>query len=386
MRVPNTGIIVSAQSRDEGIVKNILPKIKGVTAPGDYKIKNNQQGQPSALHWRTGSVTHLMSAEQDNEAFEGITLDYFWLDEPMRREIYVALKRGLMQSDGHWWWTATLLDEPWIFEDIYIPAREGKLESVAVFEGDTDENVHLSEEAKQEFFSILTPEEIEIRKRGKPAAMQGRVFKNYNPEYNVVPSFDVPSHWPTWVGIDPHTHKPHMVVFLSVSPSGDFYISNEIYHRCDINELAEHILEIESQYNIVQRLIDTSSQEEDWSKKSAREMLAAPPYRIRTKLAQKKNLKKSGIKLINQYLKNAHKEDGPHPRLYIMEHCHRTKKELTYQKYKINKRDKQMIFDEPEKKWDEATDSIRYILVENPTYRGVSRIYDPGPLYGRGGM
>jgi hypothetical protein len=295
----------------------------------------------------------------------------------------VGLSRGLMESDGHWWWTATLLDEPWIYEEIYLPGREHKNKNLAVFEGTTDENIHLSDEAKEEFFSKLTDEEIEIRRKGKPAAMQGRVFKSYKPEINRIPGFDIPSHWPVHVAIDPHPNKAHVVIFIAISPSNDFYVCNEIYHGCDIDELALHIKDLEQQYNVVQRLIDTSAQQDDWSKESAREKLASKPHFLRTKLAQKKNLKKSGILLINQYLKNAHDPACTSPKLYIMEHCIRTHKELTYQKYKINKRDKQQAFDEPEKKWDDATDCVRYILIEKPKYRGASRVYDPGPLYSK---
>lgn len=385
IRVPNVGVLVSAQGFQEGIVKNVLPKLEAAVGSEDIKrIQRNSQGIPTSIYWRSGSVTYLMSAEQDDQAFEGITLDYFAIDEPLRRQIYIALSRGLMKSDGHWWWAATLLNEPWIFEDIYLPCKDGKLKSVQIFEGTTDDNTTLSGEAKEEYFSKLSDDEKEVRRLGKPSAMQGRVFKSYDPTKNRIPSFDIPSHWPVYVSIDPHPNKPHAVLFIAVSPNDDLYACNEIFVKCDIYQLAEHIIDIEQQYNVVQRLIDTSAQQDDWSKKSAREMLAEKPYNIRTKLAQKKNKKKSRISLLNQFLKNAHNSQGPGQKFYVMEHCHRLHKEFLYQRYKESKRDKQLILEEPEKKWDDMTDDAGYIITERPRYRGHAKILSHGPLYSEG--
>src|SRR3990167_2477050 len=163
IRTPNVGVLVSAQGFQEGIVKNVLPKMESAVGSQDIRaIRRNSQGIPTSILWRSGSLTYLMSAEQDDKAFEGITLDYFGIDEPLRRAIYVALSRGLMKSNGHWWWAATLLDEPWIFEEIYIPCQEGKLKSVELFTGTTDDNTTLSEEGKREDFSILSEDEIKI--------------------------------------------------------------------------------------------------------------------------------------------------------------------------------------------------------------------------------
>ncbi len=364
--------------------------MESVVGSEDIKtIRKNSQGIPTNIIWRNGSVTYLMSAEQDDMAFEGITLDYFAIDEPVRRAIFIALARGLMKSGGHWWMGATLLDEPWIYEELIVPSEEGKRKDIEVFIGSTDENPVLTEAEKDRYFSNLSADELETRREGKPSAMQGRVFKSYKPEINRIPPFDIPSHWPVWVSIDPHRNKPHAVVFMAASPSNDLYICNEIFHRCDIYDLAKIIIELEAQYNVVQRLIDTSAQEDDWTKKSAREMLSESPYFLHTKLAQKKNMKKSGITLINQLFKNAYepvKEDvKDRQKLYVFETCTRTHRELLYQKYKKNKRDDQVILEEPEKKFDDCTDDIRYILVERPTFRGPSQVLEYGPLYQKTG-
>ena len=197
IRVPNKGVIVTALSFKDGIEKIIVPKLRQVVGSDDIvRVLHNSAGMATTIYWRTGSVTHLMSAEQDDLTFEGDTFDYFWIDEPVRRQIYIGLSRGLMKSNGRWWMTATLLEEPWVTEEIYEPGLTGEDSNIHVFEGTTDDNVHLGEDEKKDFYRKLTPDEIQTRRYGRPSSLRGRVFKCFNPAHNKVASFDIPSHWP----------------------------------------------------------------------------------------------------------------------------------------------------------------------------------------------
>lgn len=349
-----------------------MPKFQQVCGPNDIKkIKNNSAGTPSKIIWSNDSITHLMSTEQDDMVFEGTTIDYAWCDEPLRRSIFVALKRGLMAKSGLFWMTCTPLDEPWIYDELYMPGLSKTDPNIEIFEGATSENLTLTQKQIDDFKKILTSDEIEARFYGKFRHLSGRVFKEYSPEKNKVPSFDIPPHWPVWCAIDPHRNKQNAALWLAISPQGKKYICNELYHKCTIYELAEFVNDISSQYNIVQTLIDTSAQEDGWNKVSAREMLVEKG--IFTKLAQKKNQKDSGLVLINQLFNSGD--------LFVMEHCLRTHRELINQVYKKNKRDDQIVLEEPEKKWDDITDCLRYILVERPNYEGPAKIKERGPVY-----
>jgi len=215
---------------------------------------------------------------------------------------------------------------------------------------------------------------MEARWFGKFRHLEGRVFKEYKPERHRIDSFDIPAHWPVWVSIDPHRNKPHAVLYVAVSPDNHKYVCNEIFKKCTIETLAMHILDLNAQYNVQNVLIDTSAQESGWDKDSARSILQR--CGIRTKLAQKKNLKNSGIILINQ--------DFANDDLFIMKHCERMHREFQNQVFKRNKRDQQQILEEPEKKFDDMTDNLRYIRVERPSFRGRSRIKYNGPIYARG--
>ena len=375
IKIPNRGLIVTAKSFKDGIQDEVVPALQKVCGSRDIeRIKNSPQGIPTTIYWKGGSVTYLMSAEQDDVAFESKTLHHAWFDEPMRRAIYIGVSRGMLTTGGSIWFTCTPLDEPWMYDEIYMPGKSGKNPMIEVFEGASDENVAISKEEKTRFFSQLTQDEIETRWYGKFRHLAGRVFKEYNPENNRIPPFDIPEHWPVWAAIDPHRNKPHAVGFIAVSPQNKFYLCNEVYHKCTIHELAAIVLDLGSQYNLVNILIDTSAQEDGWARMSAREMLEEKG--VRTKLAQKKNLKADGIIHINQLFRDQ--------RLYLFETCVRAHREFMLQTFPRNKRDDQKVLEEPEKKYDDLTDVCRYVLSERPDYRGAPRVKEYGPVYVRG--
>lgn len=361
IRIPNTGWIITAKPLKEGVEKDLLPKITELVGSEDIRsIKNNSNGVPHKIVWRTGSVTYMLSAEQNDTVFEGSTIDYAWFDEPFRRSIYIAVRRGLMKAGGHWWWSMTPLDEPWIYDELFTKAQDGMAPDMDVFEGSLEENVHVSEEERTRFKEALTEEEIQTRIYGKFKHLSGRVFKSYDPLLHRIPASDISKHWPVWAATDPHTRKPHATLFLACAPNNAFYICNEVYLKDEIEDYGRLLCEIGNQYKLVERLIDTSAQEDDWSRMSAREMLQKVGWR--TKLAQKRGQRKSGILNINQLFSQN--------RLFVMDHCTRTHKELMLQTYRKSFARDGRLLEEPEKNWDDMTDCLRYIFAERPDFIG----------------
>jgi hypothetical protein len=364
IRIPNTGWIVTAKALKEGVEKDFLPKFEEVVGSRDIQaIKNNAQGVPYKIIWRTGSVSYMMSAEQNDKVFEGSTIDWAWFDEPFRREIFVAVRRGLMKAGGHLWWTMTPLDEPWIYESLYEKGVEGHPD-IDVFEGDPGENKHIKDEDRESFWSTLTEDELQSRKFGKFAHLSGRVIKSYNYMVHRVPSFDIPKHWPVWGCIDPHTRKPHAALFLACAPTEAFYVCNEVFIEDTIKEFGMIVRDIASQYRMVDFLIDTSAQEEGWDKQSAREILAG--VGLHTRLAQKKNKYKSGIITLNQHFNDQ--------KLFVMEHCRRTDRELRLHVYKKSRSSTGKVLEEPEDRMNDMIANLRYIFAERPDFSGPSQI------------
>ena len=368
---------MTAKPLKEGVEKEILPKMYELVGTEDIiTIKTNQQGIPYKIMWRNGSVTFFLSAEQDDKVFEGSTIDYAAFDEPMRRHIYVATRRGLMKSGGHIWWAMTPLDEPWVYDELFTRWQSGHKE-IEVFEGESGENVHISKEERASFRDTLYEDEIETRIHGKFRHLSGRVIKSYDPGRHRIEGFDIPRHWPVYLSIDPHRRKPHAALFLACAPTDVFYVCNEIYLDTGIKDFGLLCLDIMTQYNMVSQVIDTSAQEDGWTKDSGRELLANcvdEGVGLRTQLAQKKNKISFGIMMINQLYRD--------DRLFVMDHCRRIHREQMLHVYRKS-RSGDRVLEAPEDRFNDMIANMRYILAERPGYHGRPEIKDRPKPYQR---
>ncbi len=95
--------------------------------PGSRKVTRKGNGVITDTFWkdlRTGSTMELMSNNQRTKEHEGWSGDIILYDEPCRREIYVANARGLVDRQGRELFAATLLEEPWIDQEIVKKTNE----------------------------------------------------------------------------------------------------------------------------------------------------------------------------------------------------------------------------------------------------------------------
>jgi hypothetical protein len=266
------------------------------------------------------------------------------------------------------------LEEPWIYEELYTPGSSGMDPDIEVFVGATDENVHIPVRERERFFRRLTQDEIEVRRYGRPHELSGRVMKGYDPERHRIEPFDVPFHWPVYRCIDPHPRKPHAVTYWAVGPKDTHYICNEIFTTGSAETLAMYIHSIDAQYNVVDSLIDTSSQEAgNWVRDSFRKQL--DDQGIRTRLAQKKNLYRSAIISLNSLFEQN--------RLFVFQTCVRTHRELTLHVYKKSS-DFGKTSEEPEDRMNDMIANMRYIVVERPIHENRASIQISESPYQRG--
>jgi hypothetical protein len=71
-----------------------------------------------------------------------------------------------------------------------------------------------------------------LRKRffsGQWATASGAVYPEFDAEKHVIEPFEVPSHWPTWVGLDPGYDHPCAIVWLTIGPNERMYVCAESY-------------------------------------------------------------------------------------------------------------------------------------------------------------
>ncbi len=179
--------------------------------------------------------------------------DFAHYDEPCPEAMYKAISRGLIDRDGKDWFCLTPITEPWIHYN-FFPDRRAKDEILidgpkwAQRSGIRD-NPYLSEASIADFEATLTDDEKSCRIHGIPLSLSGLVYKEFDWDRHVLSQVpvgwrgynDPPLHYTIYIAIDPHPQTPHCVLFLAVAPTGEWFIYDEIYVHCTVEQLAEKI-------------------------------------------------------------------------------------------------------------------------------------------------
>jgi hypothetical protein len=189
----------------------------------------------------------VKSYKQAPQSFESSDWDFIHIDEPVMRELWTAVSRGLIDRGGFSWWLLTPLKEVWMYNEFLQNTVEfPKL--YWWFEASMDDNPTLSLEDKELYLQQLPDDEREARKTGKPLAYSKLVFGYYDEDVHCVesvPGWGNPNKPPlenmVVYAIDTHPQTPHAVLFISISPLNDVDIYDEIYEKGTIKELCKII-------------------------------------------------------------------------------------------------------------------------------------------------
>lgn len=248
--------------------------------PADF-VKNthrNSSGCIDAVFCQNGSALYfdtVKSWANNKQSAESSDWDFVHVDEPCPHALYNAHARGLMDRGGSSWFTLTPLQEVWI-NDMFFPRRLGHTDlskpNQTVFTsgtkwstvGTTYDNPYLKAEDIKEYEDSLDADERACRIQGLPLELAGRVYKEFDWDKHVLKDLPIgwedfrhpPRNYTLYYGIDPHPQTPHAVLFCAVSPQGQKFFFNEIFHHCVISELAGLIHEIADPYYVARAKCD----------------------------------------------------------------------------------------------------------------------------------
>lgn len=327
VRVPNTGIIVG-ESFKTSVQETLFPKLKEWCPPSLIQREvRGAQGIVERIEFTNGSSIRFMAYNQELKEFEGTSFDWCWFDEPPPQQIFYATQRGLVDRSGRTWLTMTPLREPWVHQELTSLAGVDKAIYHVRFDSYT--NPHVSREDLDAFFArIKDPFLREARKEGKPLHLQGLIFPEWKSEEPYWIPFRNPRRdWIRIMGIDPHPRKPIACLWVAISPESEiWYVYRELYDDTlkTVGQVSERIHAIEGGEEVVYRIIDPSSREnEKTSGSSVYELFM--DHGIDCDLAQKHDLN-GRIELLHEKL-----EILPFynvPSLQVMDSCPRLRFEF----------------------------------------------------------
>jgi phage terminase large subunit-like protein len=242
-----------------------------------------------------GATIQFMSYGQDAEDFASGAFHAIFHDEPPKHAIWRESVARVGRYNGRLYLSMTPPDEAgipvaWIFDDIYERGQENspmKREGYHCVNLFAMENRFIDTEAALMRAEQLPYEQRQVYLYGKFVHLTGLIHPSFtdieqswcfsckqkaeiidgncgrcgtdNTQYfSHVSDFEYNSNWPVIQILDPHPRKPHMMIWVAVTPYDEYLQIAEAKVDGECREVAEKAFEIESIYNmdVKMRIID----------------------------------------------------------------------------------------------------------------------------------
>jgi len=210
----------------------------------------------------------MIGSAQNPESMESATVKGVWLDEAgqlqFKRETWEAVERRTLINKARILITTTLYGLGWLKTDIYDPWKNGTDPDIDVIQFDSTVNPTFPEEEFLRLRRMMPAWKFDMFHRGRYSRPAGLIYDAFDSTNCVIDPFDIPVHWPRYVG---HDFGPTNTValWMAVSPeTGDMYIYRE-YCEGSLSTF-EHVtnwLELSKGERIAAR-VGGSSTEEGW--------------------------------------------------------------------------------------------------------------------------
>lgn len=370
---PVAGRIISVDFAN-GVNKIIIPQLKQWVPPSQLRGGSWYSAydvQERTLHFDNGSFVELMSYDQDLDKFAGTSRDFIHYDEEPPEDIRIENLARLIDRKGKEWFTLTPVEGMlWIYDQIYEPGLIGH-PLIDVVEVDMAENPHLDPEEVNEFLAKLSPEERDIRGKGKFVQRGGLVYKTFNQNIHVIDHVTAKDlrgpNYRWYMSLDHGFNNPTAVLWHAVDKDNRVITFDEHYEAGKI--VGYHADVIKSRWDMHGRKPDMNICDPALAQRQA-----VTGTSIQTEYAMRgigfalgNNDVITGVAKVNEYL-----EIGPDdkPNWYITRNCANLIKEIQRLRWKTWASKKQQSqnnpYDQIHKKDDHACDSARYFFAFMP--------------------
>jgi phage terminase large subunit-like protein len=191
-----------------------------------------------------------MSQDQDLDKFAGSSRHFIHFDEECPKSVWQECLARLVDTDGDWWMSQTPVQGmEWIFDDVYIPAKEGT-KDIGIVEASMEDNPTLSQAAIDRYMESLSEEERLIRKNGQYIHLGGSVFPEFSPITHCIPrgQFKPTSRHRIIRTMDSGYTNPTVWLWMAVDEDGTIVVFKEHYQaKWNVAQHAEVVNKITSQ-------------------------------------------------------------------------------------------------------------------------------------------
>lgn len=369
------------------ITRVIEPKIREFLPRDYYKVKKTAQGYMSRIECKDGSTVDFLTLEMKDEAYESADWDFAWCDEPQAVRKYEAIMRGLTDRRGLMVITFTPLTEPWMKERL-VDRADGKTISCFTVnirdnKFDINGNPILSEQSIAEFEGQLAEDVRDSRISGRFFHLRGVIYKEFSEAHIQDFCYEDPKfqgvRYPTICVIDPHDRRPHHVIWAYIDPCDDIYIDYEFQAHMELDDLAKELVKIEEArgYNMRKRVIDPN--------------FGRKPARVGSNLSVIQELRRHGLAcyegvdnlelghlVVRDYLHWDQRKPQSainKPKVFFsrdrVPKTIRSMRNIQYEDWEGKTKNERDLKETEKDKDTDGADTIRYLLVQKPTYGNV---------------
>ena len=233
-----------------------------------------------------------------------------------------------------------------------------------------------------EYLKTLDPEEREAREKGVWKHLSGLVYKELDREIHLYDDFQIPKSWMKIESVDPHDARPTHWAFGAVSPEeieifgrkrNRIYWYEQLLPKGDIETIVRQVQSLRSLHGykepafvVLDKKHGEKTQIEEKSWQSELERAGIRHIRLSHSSAGDVEL---GHKVVREYLKPQYSAliGGVKPgMMFAKKGCGGPKGIIHYMFNYQYQEDR----DKPEEKLKDWPDTVRYVALEQPTYRG----------------
>lgn len=248
--------------KPEKVESVVLPELrKWANIESDHVHKKGKP-YPSFISFPNGSSITFLFFDQDPLTAEGLEGDFFWIDEPPPRPLFISLRRGGRTKGrvARYLMTGTPLAAPWLRREIYDKWMQGELPEAECFRFNTELNrANLADGYIEAFSRVLSDKEKRIRLAGEFFDLDGLALAHlFKRETHVIPR---PDYWPETnpcvVAIDPHPSKAHHAIMLGADKDNWLHYMKELKRKEVPRQFAKSLKEWMSGHRVVDIVCDS---------------------------------------------------------------------------------------------------------------------------------
>lgn len=213
-------------------IESAQPKLLKFLKKEDIaRIEYYQGNKIKSIYLTNGSVATFKSYEQSNDKWMGAEKRLIWFDEEPPHSIWTeaVVRHGAGVPLNIIFTLTPINGMTWLYDEIW---QQAEAKGIKILTPSWEDNFHLSKDQISTMTSMLTPEELEVRKFGRFVRRIGLVCSWWRRDIHIedLSQFD-PRGCTIYVGIDfGFTTSSTAALFVAIR-GDDLYLFNGIYEK-----------------------------------------------------------------------------------------------------------------------------------------------------------